>query len=279
MDTTAGKRISEHRHREVTIMIRGLGLALLAVCLHAASAAAYSPEAYPGWSWGNGTRDFNGFEGYGTQGNVNQGVQWLTLPGGLPFMTYASYNWRMRTQNRTFYDARGPALGAQVSKYFLAFGADYSWTYYPFLDTTPEEFEIYLTGYKRVYYLGGPHPTFFGLPIVGYPTAFWARLSHDFNSLEGSGAQGWVTQSIDWVELPYHTVFRTLASYNWRFRSENQTFYNYQGPGLGVELEHSPLTLGMEYIWRRYPLLHEENKTFELYLTWYFYWDLKKLVP
>jgi len=257
-------------------MIRG-ALAAVLIATAAGSSLAYSPEGYPGWTWGNGTRDLNGFEGYGTQGNINQGIRWFTLPYDVSFKNYASYRWRMRTQNRQFYDARGPALGGEFTWAFFDFGADYVWQEYPQLHTHDEDPEIYLDWYKRVYYLGGSHPEFFGIPVVGYPTTFWGRMAHDFNNLEGNSAQGWVQQAVDWVRFPHDIVFRTLLSYNWRFRSKNQDFYNYQGPGIGAEFEHRPLNVGIEYIWRRYPLLHQNSHTFQLYLSWYYGWDLKDL--
>ncbi|MBI4386370.1 MAG: hypothetical protein HY551_03210 [Elusimicrobia bacterium] len=243
-----------------------------------APAWSFSPEGYPGSTWGNGTRDLNGFEGYGTQGKVHQSIQWLTLPGAITAKTFAAYRWRIRTQNRNFYDARGPAVGVEFTKSFVDFGADFSWQRFPGLNRTSEDFQLFVTWYKRVNLLEkSSQANIFGLPILGLPLSTWGRLSHDLNNIEGDGAQGFVAQGVEWFRMPGDIVFRTLASYRWRFRSENRQYYNTHGPAVGVELGRKTVDVGVEFIWRRYPELPRSSRDFQLYLTWYFDWDLKNL--
>src|SRR6476659_7906339 len=122
-----------------------LWLSLLAI-VSTGNAFADFPEAYPGSFWGTGTRDRNGIEGWGLQGNVNQGMQLFTLPENIPFKVYGAYSWRLRTENNTYYNADGPALGAEFSWKFLNFGAAYEWTTYPYLNTVTSDFTLYLTG-------------------------------------------------------------------------------------------------------------------------------------
>lgn len=278
MDKIAEKHGPRIRAAQGGIM-RQLAVVLLAAALLApVSARAYEPEAFPGSTWGNGTRDLNGFEGYGTQGWVRQGVQWLTFPGQITAKTFAAYNWRLRSQNRTYYDSRGPAVAIEFSKAFLDLGWEYSWQEFPQLDTRSENPAVYANWYKR-YDLSvwQKRANILGLPVVGLPFSTWGRLSHDFNNLEGDGSQGYVRQAVEWVRLPGSVVLRTQASYNWRFRSKNRPYYNMHAPSAGAELGWKTVDLGIEYLWRSYPELSKNTRDFQLYLIWYFNWDLKRL--
>ena len=81
--------------------------ALLCACLilSAGPAFAWSPEGYPGSTWGNVGRDMSGFEGNDTMGKVTQGIRWVTLPGKVTVDTYGSYRWRYRTENQRFFES------------------------------------------------------------------------------------------------------------------------------------------------------------------------------
>lgn len=240
-------------------------------------ARAYSPEGYPGSTWGNLSRDFSGLEGNGSQGRVTQGVDWFHLPTNIPFKTYAAYKWRFRSENRPFYNAQGPALGLELSKWFLDLGLDFSWQRYPELGRNTREFEAYLAWYQRIDLAGkGAGKSLLGIPILGLPLSSWGKLTHDLSDIEGDGTMGWVSQGVEWAKLPGNVVFATLASYNWRFRSENRRFYNTHGPAVGVAFIRKPFELGLEYSWKRFPELGRTTKEFQLTLNWYYSWDLKK---
>jgi hypothetical protein len=256
---------------------------VLAVCLGLAVLDAIPvhadwPEAMPGSVWGTATKDFNDIEGWGTIGNLTQGVKWATLPADIAFTTYASYRWRLRSRNKLYYDAHGPALGVEFSRDAFSFGGDYEWQKYPGLDYTTNNFALYLSWYKRIDFLKGEdgHASLFGLPVLGFPTTTWGKVYHDFDHLEGTGTLGWVSQAVEWFSLPGDVVFRTLAIYRWRFRSKNEQYFDAHGPGLGIELGHKTVDLGLEYSWQRYPKLNTSTNDWHLYLTWYFGWDLKQ---
>ena len=246
------------------------------ICLlYSQMASAYSPEAYPGSLWNNTTHDFDRFEGFGNQGNLTQGVQWLTLPGEIPVITFASYRWRLRSQNQDFYNAHGPAAGVEFRKLFFNFGFEFEWQTYPVLETTTQNGSFYLTWYKRMRFIGGDNPTLFGLNVVGFPTTTWGRLNYDFENLEGAGAMGFLTQAIDWVTLPGDIVLRTQATYNWRFRSKNNVFFNMHGPSAGIEFARDTVNLGVEYGIQHYTELNENVNRFQVYLNWFFDWGNK----
>jgi hypothetical protein len=239
------------------------------------NAWALSPEGYPGSIWGTAARDLNGIEGYRTLGSLTQGVQWLTLPGAIPVKTYASYRWRIRSQNKTFFDAHGPAVGVEFSKSIFNFGIEHEWQSYPALATHVRAAAIFLNWYERADWISGAEPSLFGIRVLGFPTATWGRVSHDFNQFEGPGTMGFVSQAIEWFKLPADTTFRTLAYYHWRFRSQNIPYYNAHGPGLGIELGRGPTSLGAEYSWQSYPGLDRTTGEFLLSLSWYLSWNLK----
>ena len=115
------------------------------------------------------------------------------------------------------------------------------------------------------------------LDIQGLPGSTWGQASHDFDSLVGSGVLGYVNQGIDWTTLPGGITFNTFAEFRYRLRTENNDFYNAYGPALGIEFKKSIFKLGADYYWEHFPGLSETDAKFQIYLTWYFDWDLKQL--
>lgn len=243
------------------------------------SAFAYSPEGYPGYLWSSESYNFNGLEGFGTMGNLNQGIRWFTLPGGIVTTTYAAYRWRLREKNHAFFNAHGPATGLQFTFDVFNFGGDYEWQRYSALGTSTKNFSLFVNWYKRVYLIGGGNgdgASLFGIPVLGFPTTTWGRVTKDFNHLEGLGSMGFVNQGIEWFKLPGGIVTRTLASYQWRFRTENKAFYNVHGPGVGVEFTYKSFDFGTQYIWLKYPDIRRNSHDFRIYLSFYLDWDFKK---
>lgn len=242
--------------------------ALLALVLAGAPAAAAFPEGYPGAVWGNAVRDFSGFEGYASQGWVRQGVRWGTLPGGVGVQTAAAYNWRVRTENRRFYDAHGPGVILELDKAFLTTGAELSWQRYPRLGRTDNKREFFLGWYKRVpvFKAGG----------VAFPLAAWGRVSRDLNGFEGTGSMGWFSFGPESPKLPGGFVARAMASYRWRLRTQERLFYNVHGPAVGVELSGHHVDIGLENIWRDYGELHRRERALQAYVGWFLPWDFAR---
>ncbi len=247
----------------------------------AAISSAEVPEAYPGSFWGNATHDFNNVEGWGTQGRLYQAIQWTTLPGDFALKTYAAMSWRLRSENQKFFNAYSPAIGVEVTRDFLTIGADYEWRDYPTLGTDKHNFFLYLIWYKEMDFFKPAEgkPSLLGIPVLGFPTTTWGHASQEFNNLEGTGTQGWISQGINWIRLPQNIILTTQATYHWRVRTKNQEFYNSHGPGLGVELGRNPLKFGVGYRWQRFPERKRTTGAWRIYLTWYLDWDLKGSTP
>lgn len=84
-------------------------------------------EGLPGAVWLQATYDKDDYSGSGMMGFVNQGIQWVTLPGDIPFITYVEYRHRTRSKNQGYYDTKGPAAGFEFRKSYFTVGADYYW--------------------------------------------------------------------------------------------------------------------------------------------------------
>ncbi len=99
-------------------------------------------------TWGRLAHDLHGLEGDTTQGWVNQGVEWLEVPGiKAVFKTYAAYRWRLRDKNRRFYNVHGPAVGLELSRGPFDLGVEHGWRRYPQLDRSQRTLEVSLTWY------------------------------------------------------------------------------------------------------------------------------------
>ena len=248
---------------------------LLLPQLLSAPARAYSPLGYPGSTFGDLTRNFDGLEGSGTQGWVRQGVTWLR-PKGIDLSTYAEYSWRMRTKNQHYYTAYGPGLMAALEKGPVSMGIEYSWLRYPIASRTTKYVSLFgLWYYSTDSYVlagkkGGKHTP------QALPLSSWGRLNYDLQGIEGSGSQGWVKQGADWFTLGRGWMLNTYAEYNWRLRTKSRNYYNAFGPSIGIECSKTPVKIGLEYLWQKFPEDHISTRTFDLYLNWYFGWNLKK---
>ena len=253
-----------------------LSVLLLLPQLRPGQASAYSPLGYPGSTFGDITRNFNGVEGSGTEGWVRQGATLLRTKGA-DLNTYAEYSWRMRTKNQHYYTAYGPVLMAALEKGPASLGIEYNWLHYPLASRTSNYAALFGIWYYTTdsYILAGksggkPHSP------QALPLSSWGRLNYDLQGIEGSGSQGWVKQGADWFSVGRGWMFDTYAAYNWRLRTKSRNYYNAFGPSLGVECSKSPAKIGLEYLWQRFPQDRISTRTFNLYLTWYYGWDLKK---
>lgn len=238
-------------------------------------AGAYSPLGYPGSTYGDVTRNFNGVEGTGSQGWARQGVTWLRVKG-IDINTYAEYSWRMRTKNKKYYNAYGPGLMAALEKGSFSLGLEYEWLRYPIVPRTTNSASLFLLWYDAVdsYALAGGTGKKKRTPMA-LPLSTWGRLNYDLHGAEGSGSQGWVKQGADWFGLGRGWTFETYAAYNWRLRTKSRNYYNAFGPSLGLECYRKAVKIGFEYLWQRFPQDHISARSLNLYLNWYYGWNLK----
>jgi hypothetical protein len=102
---------------------------------------------FPGAVWANLTYDVTGLTGSSAMGWINQGIDWIILPGGITLNTYAEYRFRARTKEKDYYDAEGPVIGLEFKKSFFRLGMDYYWERFPKLGEQSHSLEFYLTWY------------------------------------------------------------------------------------------------------------------------------------
>ena len=254
-------------------MIRGvfLGGVLLAVgLLFSSTAVALDYLGLPGSTWGSVSHDVDKLVGSGTMGYVNQGIDWVKLPGAITFNTFAEFRYRFRSENNEFYNAYSGATGIEFKRAPFRLGIDYVWERFPVAGEQSNNIQYYLAYYYDWDLNRGSRK------VLGYPGSIWGWVSHDVNSLVGSGAMGYINQGIDWARLPGAITFNTFAEFRYRFRSDNKEFYNAYSGATGIEFKRSPFHLGMDYVWERFPAEGEQSNKVQYYLTWYYDWDLKR---
>jgi hypothetical protein len=227
-------------------------------------------EALPGSTWGQVTHDDDTLVGNGTMGYINQGIDWTTLPGGIKFNTFGELRYRFRSENRTYYNAYAEALGLEFKKSIFHLGADYVWESYPEIPDHSNKVQYYLTWF----YDWDLKKTKSG-KMKRFPGSFWGQVTHDVDSLVGTGTMGYLNQGVDWTTLPGGIILNSFAEIRWRFRNENRDYFDAYSEALGVELKKSAFHLGVDYLWEKYPDLNDYSDKLQVYLTWYTDWNLK----
>lgn len=237
-------------------------------------AAAFEIEGLPGATWGNVSRENNGLNSANGMGWINQGIDWLKLPGDVVLNTYVEYRYRGRSKEKDYYNTYGPAVGIELKKSYFTLGAEYYREKFPDLPDTSHNRRLYGTWYYDWNVKSESIKNALG--VQGLPGSTWGQLSRDTDGLTGSGGMGWINQGIDWFTLPGNIVFNTYAEYRYRSRSKEKEYYNTHGPAVGLEFRKGGIKLGASYYRERYHTLKETYHTKQLYLTWYYNWDLKK---
>ncbi len=233
---------------------------------------AYEIEGLPGSTWGTVHYDINGLTGSGAMGFVNQGIDWFTLPGGAVVNTYVEYRYRGRTKEKLYYNSNGPAIGLELRKSYFTVGIDYYRERFPKLNETSNNRSLYGTWYYD-WQLEKPKKRFSTLSFPGFS---WGRVHYDLGGLTGSGAMGFINQGIDWFTLPGNIVVNTFAEYRYRGRTEQEFFYNTHGPAVGLEFKKAFLRFGISHYWERFQVQNKTSNTAQLYVTWYYSWDLMR---
>ena len=230
------------------------------------------PVGYSGGIWGQATHDDDQTSGSGGMGWIHQGVDWVKLPGDIVFSTYAEYRYRTREFNRPYYDSQGPAVGMEFKKDFITFGSAVYWEKLPELGTSSANKELYVTWFYEWDFSKENKSGSFTLP-----GSSWGNLTYDVDGPNGSGAQGFINQGVDWFFLPGGVVTNMYGEYRHRSRTKNSKYYDAGGPAVGLEFKKWFLHLGVDYYWERDPLLNLSSNRTQFYLTWYYTWDLKGL--
>ena len=112
--------------------------------------------------------------------------------------------------------------------------------------------------------------------IEGLSGSFWGIGVYETQE-ENYQTLGSIRQGIDWFKV-YKLKFSTYAKFRYRFEvDEGAEFFNSYGPAFGASVSRSGVRLGVEYQKERNPNLGETKRDTDIYLEWYFGWDLKNL--
>ncbi|MDH3973126.1 MAG: hypothetical protein OEV42_02495 [Deltaproteobacteria bacterium] len=230
-------------------------------------------EGLPGANWVFLSHDIHGLTGSGGMGWIQQGIDWVKLPGNIMVNTYAEYSVRDRTKKEDYYDVRGPSVGLNFEKSYFDLGVNYYWLKYPELERKDKDEEGYEVTFGW-YYTRDLKAKDSGFFVMAFPFSTWGKLSHDGNGITGSSAMGWIQQGIDWFTLPGGIMVDTYLKYSYRGRTKEEDYFNSQGPSVGLEFSKSYFKAGISYYWEEYPKLNERQDTAQYYFGWYYYWDL-----
>lgn len=245
--------------------------------------AMSSIEGLPGYSWGNNLHYLKLYTGNSPSISVNQGIDWVKLPGGIMLNTYGEYRYTNKTNNAEYVNTSGEDTGIVFKKSDFKLGAEYSWDKYPDLNITQTTKNLYFTWYHEWYKYIKRRGEDSWLNIMEALTgSTYGRINHDFANFTGTGISGFINQGIDWFTLPEDITFNTYAEYRFGFRTKNSLYYNAHGPAMGIELKKKPFRLGMDYYWEfnteQHSSIsgqHASAKQVTIYLKWYYNWDLK----
>ncbi|MBI3605188.1 MAG: hypothetical protein HY202_04070, partial [Nitrospirae bacterium] len=182
--------------RKCLSLIVQAGILLLAAGL-GFPGKALAIQGFPGSTWDQVSHDVDRLVGTGAMGNINQGIDWVTLPGGITLNTFAEVRYRFRSENRPSFNEYGEAVGAEFKKSIFYLGADYVWERYPEIPDASNKVQFYLSGF----YDWDLKPKSVAW-AKGFPGSTWDQVSHDVDRLVGTGAMGNINQGIDWVTLP-----------------------------------------------------------------------------
>lgn len=112
------------------------------------------------------------------------------------------------------------------------------------------------------------------IAIVGLTGSIWAEATYDSGDpANGPSSMGNIKQGIDWVEVNHYRL-NTFASVRYRFRSNNNFYYNAYGPVIGMELSKGPLNIGIQYFWERYTDWNISDDKIQFYINYWQGWDL-----
>ncbi|MEO2055416.1 MAG: hypothetical protein ABGX83_09035 [Nitrospira sp.] len=207
--------------------------------------------------------------GTGSMGYLNQGVDWVVLPGGVTFNTFAEFRWRFRDRNKRFYNVYSHAVGLEFRKSPFRLGVNYLRERFPELNETSNKVQYFAT-----LFYGWELNQRFMYPVKGLPGSTWGRFSHDEDSLVGTGSMGYLNQGIDWVVFPGGVTFNTFVEFRWRVRDRNKRFYNTHSHAVGLEFRKSPFRVGVSYLKEKFPEINETSNKVQYFMTWFHGWNL-----
>ncbi|HAS17083.1 MAG: hypothetical protein A2035_03060 [Nitrospirae bacterium GWA2_42_11] len=112
--------------------------------------------------------------------------------------------------------------------------------------------------------------------IEGLSGSTWGQVTYESgDTISGPSAQGYIKQGIDWITIKHYQL-DSFASLHYRFRTDNNEYFNTFGPALGIEIKKGPVNIGVQYFWERFTELQESDEQLQFFVNWWYGWDLLK---
>ena len=230
----------------------------------------------PGESWVKVSYDLDLNTGIGLSFFINQGIDWVKLPGDIILNTYGEYRYSNRTSDSLYFNERGQALGIDLKKSPFKLGVEF------YRQIFSEQGKINFTGsayflwyydwYKFVRNMADD--SWFSIDALSGNT--YGKIFHDLsNPSTGNGISASISQGIDWITLPGVITLNTHVDFSFKYRTKDNYYYNSYGPAVSIELQKKPFRLGVEYLRNTFTQQNVTQKTWTLYLVWNLFWDLK----
>lgn len=225
-------------------------------------------EGLPGYTWGSLRKNVGGEETVSYL--LNQGIDWVILPGEIMLNTFVEYR-SINNELKYFNDETEGVVGIDFSYKPFHVGVEYILEHWQEGNSGRYYISWYHDWYKYIRRRGKRNNNWFDADA--YTGGTYGRITRDFDG--GTNIQGYITQGIDWFTFYEDITLNTSVSYNFRFRDFDKTFYDAHGPSIAIELQQTPFTLGMDYSWSYNPHLGSSDRVLGIYLRWYYGWDLK----
>lgn len=239
------------------------------------SRVSESLQGVPGYTWGSIERGIPGDLSFSII--VNQGIDWMRLPGDVMLNSYVEYR-SVDNEWGAYDDDVESALGIELSRSPFHLGLEYLPGAWRSDDHAASATNVYFSWYLDWYrYLRKRRGAVTNNPlnVNAYTGATYGRLIHGVNGNDGTSIRGFVRQGVDWFTFGNDITLQSYVAYQFRFRTWDKRWYDAHGPAIGTELQRGPLAFGIDYSWEISPHGTETSEGLELYLNWYYDWDLK----
>ncbi|MBE0510564.1 MAG: hypothetical protein IBX49_07530 [Gammaproteobacteria bacterium] len=233
--------------------------------------------ALPGSTWGSVDHNLRDQETYVSL-LINQGIDWTVLPGEITVNTFFEYR-AIHNDWQAIYDDDEVVFGAELQRAPFKLGIEYAPARWRGTEGAPSTTNAYLGWYHSWYhFLRRRGSTSWNpLDVDAYDGAVYGRVIHNLDE-DITTARGFVRQGMDWFTADTwagEITLNTYAAYRYRLRTRDAFWYNAHGPAIGVELNRSPFSLGIDYMRQYNPRRSTAEHRYGIYLTWYYDWNLR----
>ncbi len=87
----------------------------------------FNIQSLSGSTYGKLAHDLTGVTGTGVSGSINQGIDWLRLPGNILLNSFVEYRYSFRTGDNVYYNEHGPVIGTEFQRSPFKAGIENYW--------------------------------------------------------------------------------------------------------------------------------------------------------